>query len=222
MKTKCVRAFGALALSACLVGAAANAGEIETKADGHTIWQAGIDGVEMEFAPDGSFERIYSRVSHPVAFPDRQGIAKSQIIAEEKAKAAIVKYLDQHVASSTIVAEVQNDINKSTMSRGTGQTDAINKTSERNLVENLTQITTSAAAGKLRGVITLERGYDDKLELAWVKVGISKKTIAASEALKEGLAGRPSANPSQSDGPRKSSGVVLPGSEVQQSGQKDW
>lgn len=222
MKMKSVKMAVVLAFSCCLIGVAAKAGEIEAKADGRTVWQAGIDGVEMEFGADGSFERIYSRVSQPVAFPDRQGISKSQIIAEEKAKAAIVRYIDQHVTTTNIVAEVQNDLNKSTMSRGTGQNDVINKTSERNMVENLTQITTSAAAGKLRGVITLERGYDDKLELAWVKVGISKKTIAAAEALKDGLAGRASSNSSQSEGQRRNTGIILPGSEVQETRQKDW
>jgi hypothetical protein len=35
----------------------------------------------------GSFNRIYSRYTQTVAIPDRQGIAKAQIIAEEKAKA---------------------------------------------------------------------------------------------------------------------------------------
>jgi hypothetical protein len=35
----------------------------------------------------GSFNRIYSRYTQTVAIPDRQGIAKARIIAEEKAKA---------------------------------------------------------------------------------------------------------------------------------------
>lgn len=36
------------------------AGQIETS-DSSIVWQAGIDGVEIEWAPDGSFNRIYSR-----------------------------------------------------------------------------------------------------------------------------------------------------------------
>ena len=52
------------------------AGEIQSN-DSGTIWQAGIDGVEIEWGPDGSFSRIYSRFSQPVEVGDRRGILKS-------------------------------------------------------------------------------------------------------------------------------------------------
>jgi hypothetical protein len=222
---KPIRAFWLAAL-VCVCGTAALAGEVDTKADGTTVWQAGIDGVEIEWGSDGSFSRIYSRYTQPVAFPDRQGITTAQTIAEEKAKAAIVRFIDQEVASKRVVAEVQNTMNQSTRERGTGKEANITKTSQRQMIENLTEVTTSAAAGKLRGVIILERGYDEKDEVAWVKVGISQKTMRASDSLKDGLTNKSTVSkPADSEerGTRsKGSSIPLPGSEVQRPQQKDW
>lgn len=207
------------------------AGEVTSNSDGTTVWQAGVDNVEIEWAPDGSFSRVYSRFSQPVNFPDRQGISKAQIIAEEKAKAAIIRFMDQHVASARVVAVVENDMNQSTRTKGTNQDENIQKMSQRQMVESLSEVTSSAAAGKLRGVIVLERGYDQKEEIAWVKVGISKKTMGAAGGLKDALQGNPTPpakmNPSAgqmnpSGGQKSNNPMQLPGSEVQRSKQKDF
>jgi hypothetical protein len=197
-----------------------SAGEVTPNPDGTTVWQAGIDGVEIEWAPDGSFNRIYSRFSQLVNFPDRQGISKAQIIAEEKAKAAIIRFIDQHVASARVVAEVQNDMSQATRNRGTKQEEDVQKTSQRQMVESLSEITSSASAGKLRGVIVLERGYDQKEELAWVKVGISKKTMGASDSLHDALSRKPAVAPTEQK--KSTDPMQFPGSETQQSKQKDW
>jgi hypothetical protein len=202
-------------------GLSAHAGEVTSKSDGSVVWQAGIDGVEIEWGADGSFNRIYSLFNQPVQFPDRQGITKAQIIAEEKAKAAIIRFIDQQVATARVVTQVDNDIQQATRTQGTGKKEDITKTNQRTMVENLSEITTSAAAGKLRGVIILERGYNQKEELAWVKVGVSKKTIATSGALKDALSGESSTG--MPSGQSKKGGVMnIPGSEVQKSKQKDW
>lgn len=193
------------------------AGELTSNADGTTLWQAGIDGVEIEWAPNGSFNRIYSRFSQPVNFPDRQGISKAQIIAEEKAKAAIIRFMGQQVASARVVAEVQNDMSQATRTGGTKQEEDVKKTSQRQMVESLSEVTSSASAGKLRGVIVLERGYDQKEEVAWVKVGLSKKTMETSDSLSDALSGNPT--PTEQ---KPGSSMQLPGSETQKSKQKDW
>jgi hypothetical protein len=198
------------------------AGEI-IQTDAGAVWQAGIDGVEIEWNPDGSFNRIYSRYTQPVAIPDRQGISKAQVIAEEKAKAAIVRFNTQEVASGRVVTEIQNDMNQTSSTK-----DAITKTSQRQMLESLSEVTSSVAAGKLRGVIVLERGYDEKEGLAWVKVGISQKTMNASKSLENALKGQsaPSAGPSSPGGPTTpnngGASVRSPGSELQRSPQKDW
>ena len=195
------------------------AGEVTSNTDGTTVWQAGIDGVEIEWAPDGSFNRIYSRFSQPVNFPDRQGISKGQIIAEEKAKAAIIRFMQQSVASARVVAEVQNDMNQATRTKGTNQNEDIQKTSQRQMLESLSEVTSSVAAGKLRGVIVLERGYDKKEEVAWVKVGISKRTMGTAAALGDALSGKPAGGPMQKN---SIDPMQFPGNEVQRSKQKDW
>lgn len=217
-----------LLLSSCFAFANVSlAGEIKESEAG-IVWHAGIDGVEIEWSPDGSFNRIYSRYTQTVGIPDRQGISKAQVIAEEKAKAAIIRFINQEVASARVVTEIQNDMNQTVSTKDTGKASAITKTSQRQMIENLTEVTSSAAAGKLRGVIVLERGYDEKEEVAWVKVGISQKTMNASQSLEDALHGKsaPLAGPSSPGGPTTPNdgggSLRSPGSELQRSPQKDW
>jgi hypothetical protein len=172
----------ALVLFALLVVSAPNiiAGTVEEQNGASTVWQAGVDGVEIEWNADGTVGRISSKYSTPVEFGDRRGISKAQIIAEEKAKAAILRFMDQAVSSTRVVAEVQNDLNRATQDRETGKGATVKKVDDRTMVEALTEVTTSFASGHLRGVIVLEKGYDDEIEQAWVVVGISDKTIRAA------------------------------------------
>ena len=74
--------------------------------DGAVIWQAGIDGVQIEWRADGSVNRISSRYGTPVEFADRRGLTKMQVIAEEKAKGSIIRFLDQSVTSTRLLADV--------------------------------------------------------------------------------------------------------------------
>jgi hypothetical protein len=199
----------------------AYAGQVEAT-DASIVWQAGIDGVEIEWGSDGSFSRIYSRFSQPVEFPDRRGIYKAQVIAEEKAKAAIVRFLEQEVATARVVAEVDNDISTASLTKGTSQAEDVKKNTQRQMISSLTEVTSSVAAGSLRGVIVLERGYDEKQEVAWVKVGISKKSMAASAALGKALEGEPSPEPTQGGQQTPGSSFKYAPSGVQRSQQKDW
>ena len=204
-----------------LTGNVAYAGQVE-ETDASIVWQAGIDGVEIEWGPDGSFSRIYSRFSQPVEFPDRRGVSKAQIIAEEKAKAAIVRYLEQNVATARVIGEVDNDISTSTLSRGSNQSEDVRKSTQRQMISSLTEVTSSVAAKSLRGVVVLERGYDEKGEVAWVKVGISKKSMAASEGLGKALSGEPPPEPTAPGGQTPNSSFEHAPSGVQRSPQKDW
>ncbi len=211
--------FKALGLVVIVLGVSASsviAGEANLKDDGSVTWQAGVDGVEIEWNPNGSVKRIYSRYSTPVEFADRRGIAKAQIIAEEKAKAGIIRFMQQSVASTRVVAEVQSDVNKATQTRASGTAAAVRKTDERTLIEALTEITASFAAGSLRGVIVLEKGYDQKNEEAWVVVGISDKTLKAARGVGKMISDPSSANTSGPDGLRTQP------SEVRRSNQKGW
>src|SRR5690348_1329129 len=113
----------------------ASAGSVDER-DGTTVWTAGVDGVEIEWNADGSVKRILSRYATPVEFGDRRGIAKAQIIAEEKAKAAVVRFMNQSVASTRVVAEVQNDLNHATQERGTETKPTVKKLDERTMMES--------------------------------------------------------------------------------------
>lgn len=167
-------------------------GDATVQDDGSTTWQAGVDGVEIVWNPDGSIKKIYSRYAQPVEFADRRGISTAQVIAEEKAKGAVVRFMNQAVTSNRLVTEISTDLNKMTQERETGKAANVKKVDQRTLVTNLTEVTGSFAAGKLKGVIILEKGYDEKAEEAWVAVGISDKTIAAANAVQQMLAAPPS------------------------------
>ncbi len=100
--------------------------------------------------------RIYSKVAQPVTIADRRGIQTATIIAEEKAKAAIVRFLQQDVVSGR-AATLSQSIQKG----GTGG-DAISTTDQRNVVQGLSQFTGSVSRGTLAGVVVLESWYDPK------------------------------------------------------------
>ncbi|HZS53856.1 MAG TPA: hypothetical protein VFA65_05600 [Bryobacteraceae bacterium] len=222
MESKKSYRLAALAFAATLITplSVATAGEVQVAKDNSTTWQAGVDGVEIEWNPNGSVRRVYSRYGVPVEFADRRGIAKAQIVAEEKAKAGIVRFMQQCVASTRVVTEIQTDLNRATQQRSSGRSTAINKTDERTLIENLTEVTASFASGTLRGVIVLEKGYDDKTQEAWVVVGISQKTIAAARGVRDMTTRIQGSSPSDSTEQSHSIGIQ-PG-EVRQSKQKDW
>jgi len=208
--------FVAAVAFALLCGPAATAGTVDANPDGSAVWQAGVDGVEVEWNNDGSVKRISSRFGTPVEFGDRRGISKAQIIAEEKAKAAIVRFLKQDVSSTRVTTEMQNDLNHATQERQTGEKATVKKVDQRMMMESLSEVTTSFASGKLRGVIILEKGYEAKTEEAWVVVGISDKTIKAAAGVKEMTEEQ---KPVRTDGP---DGLGRQPSEVKRSNQKDW
>ncbi len=213
MRDHYVAALAALTL--LFSPALSSAGDAKLQNDGSLTWQAGVDGVEIEWNPDGSIRRIYSKYATPVEVGDRRGIAKAQIIAEEKAKANIVRFMSQGVAASRIVAEIQVDVNKATQERQKGSA-TLRKVDERTLTESLTEITGSFAAGTLRGVIVLEKGYDDKAGEAWVAVGVSEKTIRASRGIEN------MTRNSAPEGAREVPGRLGQPGEVRRSRQSDW
>lgn len=182
------------------------------------VWRAGIDGVEVEWNNDGTVRRISSQVSQPVQFPDRRGIRKAQTIAEEKAKAAIIRWLKQESFSSRIVTEIDQDLETASRERS-GDGDTWSKSNQRKMVENLTEVVGSFARGSLRGVMILEKGYDEANEEAWVKVGISRKSISATEQVEDMLDGSAQGSGCTSGANCEGMGS---GSEVEKLQDPDW
>src|SRR4051794_40024280 len=69
-----------------------------------------LDGLDIEFDKQGNWSKIYSTYTQPVDVPDRRGIKKAQVIAEEKGKAQIVRFLQQNVSSERLVTWVMHRI----------------------------------------------------------------------------------------------------------------
>jgi hypothetical protein len=193
------------------------AGDV-VQTDDSRIWRAGIDGVEVEWANDGTVRRISSQASQPVQFPDRRGIRKAQTIAEEKAKAAIIRWLKQESFTSRVVTEINQDLETASRERS-GDGDSWSKTNQRTMVENLNEVVGSFAKGSLRGVMILERGYDEGNEEAWVKVGISKKSIAATGQVNNMLKGKDDGTSCNSE---NGCNGMNSGSEVERLEDPDW
>ncbi|MBO1020439.1 hypothetical protein IPV08_10710 [Methylobacterium sp. SD274] len=176
---KIVNAFGLVVILG--ISGAAHAQTIDKTSDGTVTWQAGVDGATIDFNPDGTWKRVYSKYAHPVAIADKRGVKTATIIAEEKAKANIVRFLNQHVTSGRVVAEVENTMSKTDQQKGSGG-ESITTTDQRAMSQSLTEMTGSFASGTLTGVVVLENGYDDKEKEAWVVVGVSRKSMAAAKA----------------------------------------
>lgn len=197
------------------------AGKVVLDSDKDLVWQAGSEGVEIEWSPDGSFNRVYSTFYEPVRFPDRAGISKAQMIAEENAKGNIVRFIKQNSSSERLVTQVDTDTDTAIRTRSEAG-DAISKETKRMMISTLTQITRSFASNDLRGVILLEKGYDQKKEEAWVKVGISRKTMNAAQSLSNAISSPSTGSPTDSVSNTGSSGDLRQGSEIRKSNQKDW
>lgn len=213
-----------MAAALALVAGAVHAGEVKPADGGGTTWQAGVDGVEIEWAPDGSLKRISSTWRHPVNIPDRPGVSKAQIIAEEKAKAAIIRYMNQMLSSDHVVSEINHDLATST-ARTEDDKIAMSTEVNRKMSESLTETTRSFASGHLRGVIILEKGFDPKSGEAWVTVGMSQRTMAAAGQLANAIntaSGDTTRGAASGKATTESGGLQAQGGEVRRTNQKDW
>ncbi|MBK3404169.1 hypothetical protein H0176_22180 [Methylorubrum populi] len=180
-----VRIAAAAALYVALVGAA-DAQSVEKRPDGTVEWKAGINGVTLEFNPAGGVRRIYSKYSHPVTIADKRGVHTATVIAEEKAKGEIVRFLEQDVASGRVVNEFENTVSKTTQEKA-GDGRSISTVDQRTIGQSLTELSSSMASGTLSGVVVLESGYDEKEQEAWVVVGLSEKSMSAAQATRDML-----------------------------------
>ena len=143
-------------------------------------------------------------------FPDRQGIKKAQIIAEEKGKAQIIRFLNQEISSDSLVEEVNKTVQNAERTQGTGNDDKFTKTSQRQMVSSVKEFTRSFASGNLRGVTILGTGYDEKAEEVWVKVGLSRKTAAIANSVGQSMEKGTSSQSSGAQGQSQGSVPVQP------------
>lgn len=143
-------------------------------------------GVELKFDANGQLLSVKSTFFHPVDFPDRRGISKAYIIAEEKAKANIARYMRQVSSSSRTVREVDDSLSKATRN-SSGDGASWSKENTRKVLESLEEVTGSSAQAVLQGVRILERSYDEKSEEVKVTVGINRQSRAGAAQLEQSM-----------------------------------
>lgn len=143
-------------------------------------------GVEIKLDKEGRLSSIKSSYTQPVEFPDARGKAKAYIIAEEKAKANIARFMSQVSSTTRIVDELDSSSSTSTRNKSEAGTQWT-KEQTRKVSESLREITTSSASAILRGVKVLRQIYDPKAEEVTVVVGINKDTQRAASELSKGL-----------------------------------
>jgi nicotinamide mononucleotide adenylyltransferase len=138
--------------------------------------------VELKFDKDGALLSLKSTQSHPVEFPDRRGISKAYIIAEEKAKANIARFKKQMTSSTRLVDE--GDASESNSNRSKSNTgETWSKENTRKVNESLREITEGSASMLLEGVRVIGQSYDEKKEEVTVVVGINRQSAQAAKQI---------------------------------------
>ncbi len=143
-------------------------------------------GVELKFDANGQLLSLKSTFFQPVDFPDRRGINKAYIIAEEKAKANIARYLRQVSTSERTLREVDESLSNASRNssvEGTSWT----KENTRKVLESLEEVTGSRAQAVLKGVRIIERAYDERSVEVKVVVGINRQSVAGAEQLDQSM-----------------------------------
>ncbi len=220
MKVALVALCLALPLGSFAQNAAPNPepGQVQVNPDGSSTVKLGshgdLDGIDIAFDNSGNWSKIYSTYHHPVEFPDRRGIRNAQVIAEEKGKAEIVRFFNQEVQSERLIEEVNSTLGKAVRVEGAGSDNKMTRTTERQMTESIKEFTRSYASGNLRGVTVLETGYDEKKEEVWVKVGISRKTIAIAGQVQKSMNDGSSVTPGGANGQSSGADVKTQPSEV--------
>jgi hypothetical protein len=173
-----------------------------TDANQAIVYDDGL-GVEMKFDAAGDLLSLTSTEFHPVDIPDRRGISKAYVIAEERAKANIARFQSQLSSSTRIINELDDSQSQTSRTRGdAGQNWSVENS--RLVSETLQEITSSSAAAVLRGVRILERSYDESMEEVKVVVGINQQSQQAAQQLDRGLV--PKENNSDTDAASGSTG----------------
>jgi len=171
-----------------------------------------LDGIEIDFDAAGEWVAMHSTSTQPVNFPDQRGIRDAYTIAEERGKAAIIRYFEESVTTGRLLQEISRESQNARRVQGS-QGDSVTRDSERNMVTSISEFTRSFSSGTLRGVTVLERGYDSELEEVWVTVGFSRLTSRVAAHIQHDAANpqtpsvrqAPSSNP-----PGASAGIPRP------------
>ena len=177
-------------------------------------------GVEVKLDKDGKLLSLKSTYYHAVEFPDRRGVNKAYLIAEEKAKGNIARFMNQSITSSRITTEIDESIGKSQRLKSTNS-ESWSKENTRNVTESLKEITTSNSAAILQGVRVLERVYDEKKEEVKIVVGINKDSRDAANQASNFMSNSEQSKTSSQSEPSKSSNRQFPAIPTEQKRVRD-
>jgi hypothetical protein len=142
------------------------------------------DGVAIRLLPDGGFQ-IFSVGTGVYDFDDPDDIEDARKEAELKAKANLSKFMDESLSTEEKMDEATKKVKR--LSSENGETSSsIDKVSVKNTLSSIK----SSSASLLRGAVVLasEKVPGEKSSGTYrVKMGISSKTIAASDILSDNL-----------------------------------
>lgn len=148
--------------------------------DEQTLIYEDITGVTLEMSEDAStWIKIRSVGESALRFGDRQDVILSTKKATLAAKAEIAKFLNERVSTQDSIS----DITKVLTEKNGLQAEIATRKS----VETLSTEINNSAEEILKGVLTLEQKVDTKNGLVKVTVGMSRKTIGASNSIKASL-----------------------------------
>lgn len=146
--------------------------------------QDSSDGIIIE----ADKARVISVYRQPVKFLDRSGVRKASVIAQERAKGAIVRYFSQFQTTMREIEEVDQDGEDATRivdSNG----DVTTRTITRNQSAVLRQLDASFAASNISGILQIEESFDKEMSEVCVAVGYSAKSNEMVKKSKEWMKG---------------------------------
>ena len=153
--------------------------------------------------------RVISVYRQPVKFLDRSGVRKASVIAQERAKGAIVRYFSQFQTTMREIEEVDQDGEDATRivdSNG----DVTTRTITRNQSAVLRQLDASFASSNISGILQIEEAFDKELSEVCVAVGYSAKSNEMVKKSKEWMKGNTGSD-SSSEGIKSEGASMTPG-----------
>jgi hypothetical protein len=188
--TRRVLYFTPVTLLLALAAAQSHAEPELAVTDDTVLLEDTVLGVEVRLDTAGQLVSARSSYSNPVDFPDRRGLNKAYVVAEEKAKAQLVRFMSQDISTTRTVTELDDVVGTARRSRDE-QGSTWTKEDVRTVKESLSEISTSVASGHLEGVRLLSRNYDEAREEVTVVIGINPASLAGAAQLGGNSTGSP-------------------------------
>ena len=137
---------------------------------------AGLGGISV----DGQKQQVIAVYHQSVKFPDRSGVRKAVIIAEERAKGEMVRFFSQNQNTMRTIEETDAESEEAT--RLVDENGSVmNRSITRAQSAVLTQVDSSIASGDLSGILKIEESYDEDAEEVCVAMGFSARSNAMAQ-----------------------------------------